>query len=108
MTMNHSPAHWIEYEKEDGDFGVLMDDHHLVIFGNLEGSCGTCHANAALTAAAPELLEALEDLWQFVLDNSGDDCGCVSADYSVGIYASGQCSHCKAKAIIAKAKGLQS
>lgn len=51
--------------------------------------------------ALREAAGALKELWQYVLDNSGDDCGCESGDYSVGIYPSGPCSHCKTKAALA-------
>ena len=60
--MKSSPVPWSEFETDDGDFGVKMDDAHSVIFGNLEGSCGICHANARLTSLAPELLEMLENV----------------------------------------------
>lgn len=69
--MKHSPAPWKEEETEDGDVFVVMDDAHKVFIGNLEGTCGICHANARLIAAAPELLEALENLCR-ELDRQND------------------------------------
>lgn len=65
----HSPAPWREQIDDDGNLNVIMPDGHIVYVGNLEGTCGTCHANAALIAAAPELLTALQEatrlLWKF-------------------------------------------
>lgn len=60
--MKYSPAPWKEEETEDGDVFVVMDEAHRVLIGNLEDTCGTCHANARLISAAPELIALLEDL----------------------------------------------
>lgn len=68
--MKPSPAPWSEFETDDGDFGVKMDNAHSVIFGNLEGSCGICHANARLTSLAPELLEVLDELVDVIANDT--------------------------------------
>jgi hypothetical protein len=113
MKQTHTPGPW-EVNLETGEITANGPVVLGTIYGADDFPCNEnditeeCNANARLIAAAPELLDALQDLWQFVLDNTGDDCGCVMADYPVGIYASGPCSHCKAKAAIAKAKGEQS
>jgi hypothetical protein len=60
--MKHSPAPWTEYEDDDGNVLVKMDNAHEVLIANLEGSCGTCHANARLIQLAPEILELLEQI----------------------------------------------
>ena len=58
--MNHSPGPWEEKVTDDGLVWVLMPDGHRVSIGDMEETCGICHANARLIAAAPEMLKALE------------------------------------------------
>ena len=60
MKVPHSPAPWTVEINPDGDLLVLTEDAHSIYIGNLEGTCGTCHANARLIAAAPDLVAALE------------------------------------------------
>jgi hypothetical protein len=34
---------WTEYEDDDGTVGIQSDADHIIVIGNLEGSCRTCH-----------------------------------------------------------------
>lgn len=82
MKPKHSPAPWSEIENENGDVIVKMDDSHEVLIGNLEGTCGVCHANARLIRMSPVLLRNLEkcvEMLKIDLDAFG---GC---DHSVGV-----------------------
>jgi hypothetical protein len=60
---NHTPGNWYEFIDKVGDVYVLAGDakpgeHHAYYIGNMEDTCGECHANADLMAAGPDLLEA--------------------------------------------------
>ena len=63
--MNHSPGPWKEKITDDGLVWVLMPDAHRVSIGDMEETCGICHANARLIASAPALLEALETIGSY-------------------------------------------
>ncbi len=58
----HTPGPWEEKITGDGLVWVIMPDAHRVSIGDMEETCGICHANARLIAAAPDLLAALEDI----------------------------------------------
>ena len=66
--VTHSVAPWTVEINPDGDLLVLTEDAHSIYIGNLEGTCGTCHANACLIAAAPEMLKALETIQSIAKD----------------------------------------
>ena len=70
MDGKYTPAPWEETENMDGDLIVRMDISHMIVIGNLEDTCSACHANARLIATAPELLKALEDVRQWMQDES--------------------------------------
>lgn len=58
----YSPGPWREGDDDEGNWWIFQDDAHKVFIGNLEDTCGTCHRNATLMTAAPELLQALQEL----------------------------------------------
>ena len=65
--MKHTPGPWQEVVDVDGDVWVCPEGErethaHTYYVGNMENTCGECHANARLIAAAPELLAALIDV----------------------------------------------
>ncbi len=93
----HSPAPWTETENDDGDVIVHMDESHSIVVANLEGSCTTCHANAHLIAAAPELLEVLQEIEWSYMDRYCPVCGNTELN--------GHDDTCKLATVIAKAKG---
>lgn len=63
-----SQGEWRETEDEDGDLIVEADPSHHILFGNLEGSCITCHANQRFVAHARDDMEKLiaevESCWR--------------------------------------------
>jgi hypothetical protein len=58
----HTPGPWKDFVNDDGYLIVQMDDAHTTVLGDMESTCGTCHANARLIAKAPEMLNQLERL----------------------------------------------
>lgn len=75
MTNFQEPWTLIDTD-ENGDLFVRMGqgDGHKIFFGNIEDTCGFCHANARLTAKAPELLKMLiEILRAYRVDASTKD-----------------------------------
>ena len=62
--MIHSEGPWKEEIDDFGDVWVRQDEGHRVFIGNLEDSCGTCHANSRIMVAAPDMLKALESALQ--------------------------------------------
>jgi hypothetical protein len=93
--IEHTPGPWKDFVDDDGYLIVQMDAAHTVMLGDMESTCGTCHANARLIAAAPELLDALEGLLG------------IAADYmeNTGKNPNDFFSITDARAVIAKAKG---
>jgi len=107
MNAQHTPGPWrVESINYDGDGGILVrcnrnnSRNHCIanVWGakNARDPDAEGQANARLISAAPELLEALEELRSAVIDLDQDE----------------ECSvtHCenlirKARAAIAKAKG---
>ena len=69
--MKYSPGPWEVGINPDGDLNVHTGDAHCIYIGNMEGTCATCHANARLIAAAPELL-ALVNAVEWVRDVEGN------------------------------------
>lgn len=64
----HTPGPW-EYEFDaDGDHVILTEGGQIIAVtsGNEYMELPTDAANARLMAAAPEMLEALEELWPFI------------------------------------------
>lgn len=58
--MKHTQGEWsVTDTDEKGDIIVNIPGHDIYI-ANIEGSCGECHANAHLIAAAPDLLKAAQ------------------------------------------------
>ena len=53
--MTHTPGPWAVDITDEGELWVRILQHDLFI-GDLEDTCGECHANAQLIAAAPDLL----------------------------------------------------
>lgn len=52
---------WKAEINELGELWLIMSDgSHKVYFGDMEETCGMCHANADLAAASPEMYTALE------------------------------------------------
>lgn len=78
--MSHSPGPWREEIDDDGNVLVVMDEGHSVYFGNMEGTCGTCHANATLVSRAPEMVEILKKVETMMWD--GDVVGIVGLGIS--------------------------
>lgn len=81
-----------------------MSETHRAYMGDMENTCGECHANADLAAAAPDLLEAAEAVmhfWESDPEAFGDEATVTSL--------AGRFAHVadKARAAIAKAKGRQ-
>lgn len=67
MRVNHTPAPWILDESQIDKaycYYVVATDHDgtQIVIAETEGDSDTEEANACLIAAAPELLEALEEL----------------------------------------------
>lgn len=62
LITNISDGEWKSVVDEDGDLVVHMGTSHHVVFGNMEGSCGECHANADITALVPQLLDVIENM----------------------------------------------
>jgi hypothetical protein len=63
FVANHTPGPWALVEGDDnGDIYVEADPAHRYYISNMEGSCGHCHADARLIAAAPDMLDALIEL----------------------------------------------
>lgn len=93
MTTKHTPGPWnadgARIDDSSG-FHVGWANEYASSFGN-----GVHRANARLIAAAPELLEALENIWDFLAEDDGE--GACSPLYQSAID--------KVKAAIAKAKG---
>lgn len=76
---DHTPGPWKDTITDEGDLIVQIGEPvenpttdmattHGVFLGDMEGTCGECHANARLIAMAPDLLalasrlrEALND-----------------------------------------------
>lgn len=56
----HSPGPWQDKITDDGDLIVVIPPHeqfcHVLHFGDMENTEGEDHHNAALVAAAPDLL----------------------------------------------------
>ena len=57
--MEYSPGPWEEKITHDGLVWVLMPDGHRVSIGDMEETCGICHANSRLIAKAPQMYSAL-------------------------------------------------
>lgn len=92
MKTKHTPGPWNFIEQGDPDeFVLLANEHRWVIALRMNGELRLEEeiANASLIAAAPELLEALDDI--------------------IGLAEAGRMVHVinRAKAAIAKAKGEQ-
>lgn len=93
MTTKHTPGPWhVRY-----DTNSALEEHSPPMVSSISGNVPVCeiysvaayHANAHLIAAAPDMLEALEE--------------CVEAFAALGIDATLPVLH--ARAAIAKAKG---
>jgi hypothetical protein len=88
METKHTPGPWRYQENSDAYTHIVRAGTDDYICGCGQGSDGTCEANARLIAAAPELLEALEE---FVASRG------ASTDFAR--------AYVKAEAVIRKAKG---
>jgi hypothetical protein len=93
--MEHTAGPWKQLTDDNGDVWVIADDGHRYHIANMEGSCGTCHANANLIAAAPDLLAVCEEVEKTL------------SDFGIFDKASGLDNTLlgRARAAIAKAKG---
>ena len=58
----HTPLAWKAIVTDDGELIIHMEGSpsHNLLIGDMESTCGECHANARLIAAAPNLLAACE------------------------------------------------
>ncbi len=60
--ISYSDGPWKEHIDDDGKVWVTMPDGHSVYIGDMEGTCGTCHANAQLIIASPELYKVAKQV----------------------------------------------
>jgi hypothetical protein len=108
MSAQHTPGPWyVLPASPDENPGIEASDLPLsiVVWGCAQNclddgggrgrTAEEAIANAALIAAAPEMLEALESVWPFLQEDDGN--GCNSPPYQAAINA--------ARAAISKAKG---
>ncbi len=61
---------WTEYTDENGDVWVLAgnvkpEEMHAYLIGNMEDTCGECHANAQLMVNAPKYYAALKRIARY-------------------------------------------
>jgi hypothetical protein len=98
----HTPGPWSSYESKYKNLLIVRDagDHEVYVATVEQGAADEeCEANANLIAAAPELLEALEELVR---------CNCIESGPTFGNIVTGKMridAGNKAKAAIAKAVG---
>lgn len=57
--VTHTPGPWVELHDFDGDYGIFGGPNLVAVTNH---DTDEDHANARLIAAAPEMLEALEEL----------------------------------------------
>lgn len=95
QQVKHTPGPWYVQPEQDGAFTIWANELQLgEVTPDDMGDKLPAQANAALIAAAPDMLAALE-WWQAQMrDDSCDDMGKLLDDMSA-----------KARAAIAKAKG---
>lgn len=90
---DHTPGPWEDIINDEGELWVVIDNgDHDIFIGDMEDTCGECHANAQLIAASPDLLAVCEALVN-VADGKGD----LERDYWKAVEM--------ARTAIAKAKG---
>jgi hypothetical protein len=65
MNIKHTPSPWKTKITDDGELWVIVGDHIEIYIGDLEETCGECHANARLMAIAPEMLKVCKKLAEF-------------------------------------------
>jgi hypothetical protein len=63
MGNKHTPAPWKAHIDNCQNANVELSDGHCIYVGSEEQDIDTIDANARLIAAAPDLLEALQNLW---------------------------------------------
>lgn len=98
MTTTHTPGPWVENISEDGSMEVWNADYSMFIAKRHPmNDRAEAKANAALIAAAPDLLDELERWSKFAADNGWTDADFHDADRTGWISTT--------LAAIAKAKG---
>lgn len=105
MTSKHTPGPWVAWQpRADESVPVRTGGLGITIAYVHQGAITNAEANARLIAAAPEILQALEDLLHAYSEPDrrlccdGRDCGCM------GSTVHQQAEH-YARAAITKAKG---
>jgi len=90
MNKNHTPGPWVYYYEKIGNQHIVWSDNSRIVSLSMNDDA---ESNARLIAAAPDLLEALQDLF---ID-------CMACDYNDGFNTSPLAK--KVRAAIAKATG---
>jgi len=93
MNKNHTPGPWVYYYEKIGNQHIVWSDNSRIVSLSMNDDA---ESNARLIAAAPDLLEALQDLF---ID-------CMACDYNDGFNTSPLAK--KVRAAIAKATGDES
>ncbi len=106
-TTTHTPGPWLVFDDLPGGFDIICPDQTGTVAhvaARRPGEEEIERANAALIAAAPDLLAALKDLWGYVQDLQNSNPGYLGKlalqDYARLNRALGD-----APAAIAKAEG---
>ena len=92
MELKHTPGPWVDGQLEDNDCCEVMDERGYYIATCHDGVRGerNADANARLIAAAPDLLEALQELANCGAEAWGEDRPCVHIARAAIAKATGQ------------------